>query len=310
MIDVSLRATGAECEVLDERVYCGRRGQLGLRLKSLACLLHLSVACSGQGPVAVPSVEIDPVQVVSGSPVQVTLTFSVLPTAGFDEDHLVFLHFLNSDGELMWTVDHYPPRPTSQWQPGDTIQYTKTILMPLCPYFGEAGVLVGLYSRDDGARLMLAGDEAGQRAYRVGRVRLLPPIRNTRFSYRSGWHPLESDSICMQWRWSEQASALVFDNPRQDARLYLALEHREVDDEKPRSLTVSVGDGIAARVEITNGYVVQEIPLTRSLLGDTDEVAVGLAVDRPFVPPALPGEENTDTRMLGVRVMGAYLLVG
>ena len=95
MIDVSLRATGAECEVLDERVNCGRRGQLGLRLKSLACLLHLSVACSGQGPVAVPSVEIDPVQVVSGSPVQVTLTFSVLPTAGFDEDHLVFLHFLN-----------------------------------------------------------------------------------------------------------------------------------------------------------------------------------------------------------------------
>jgi len=309
MIDVSLRATGAECEVLDERVSCGRRGQLGLGLKSFVCLLHLSVACSGQGPVAVPSVEIDPVQVVSGSPVQVTLTFSVLPTAGFDEDHLVFLHFLNSNGELMWTVDHYPPRPTSQWQPGDTIQYTKTILMPLCPYFGEAGVLVGLYSRDDGARLLLAGDEAGQRAYRVGRVRLLPPIRNTRLSYRSGWHPLESDSICMQWRWSEQTSALVFDNPRQDARLYLALEHREVDDDKPRNLTVSVGDGIAARVEITNGYVVQEIQLTRSLLGDSDEVAVGLEVDRPFVPPALPGEERTDTRMLGVRVVGAYLLV-
>ena len=102
----------------------------------------------------------------------------------------------------------------------------------------------------------------------------------------------------------------MFDNPRQDARLYLALEHRESVDGEQRRLTVSMGDRIAAQIEIRSGYEVQEIQLTRSLLGDADEVAVGLEVDYPFVPAVLSGEENTDDRVLGVRVMGAYLLVG
>ena len=304
---LSIGANGEESEGGDKSTTSVCRHRFCLYL---GIVLYLLPACSNSDPVAVPVFEIDPAEASIGSPVEVTLTFSVLPQVALETDYLVFLHFLTNDGELMWATDHYPPTPTSRWQPGETIQYTRTLLVPLCPYLGNAQVQVGLYSNSDGTRVMLEGDEVGARAYRVGDFRLLPPARNTRFSYRSGWHLLEYDSTCAQWRWSEEVGVMVFDNPRQDARLYLALEHRESVDGEQRRLTVSVGDRIVAQIAIRSGYEVQEIPLARSLFGDADEVAVGLEVDRPFVPAALPGEGNTDDRVLGVRVMGAYLLVG
>lgn len=302
-----MRANGEESERVDKLTTLVCRYRFSLYL---GIVLYLLPACSHSESVAVPVFEIDPVEASIGSPVEVTLTFSVLPKATLETDYLVFLHFLNNDGELMWATDHYPPRPTSRWQPGETIKYTRTLLVPLCPYLGQAQVQVGLYSSGDGTRVILDGDEVGERAYRVGDFRLLPPARNTRFSYRSGWHLLEYDSTCAQWRWSEEVGVMVFDNPRQDARLYLALEHRESVDGEQRRLTVSMGDRIAAQIEIRSGYEVQEIPLARSFFGDADEVAVTLEVDRPFVPTVLPGEESTDDRVLGVRVMGAYLSVG
>ena len=87
-------------------------------------LLLLSVACGSAEPVAVPSFETNTTQVPIGGPVEATLTFSVLPGAVFEEDYRVLLHFLSDDGELMWVADHDPPRPTTDWQPGGTVEYT------------------------------------------------------------------------------------------------------------------------------------------------------------------------------------------
>ena len=148
------------------------------------------------------------------------MTFAVLPNAVFDEDYRVFLHFLSDEAELMWAADHDPPRPTTEWTPGDPIEYTRTILVPLCPYLGDADVFMGLYSMEDGTRLRLAGDHVGQRSYRVGELSLLPPVENIRLAYRSGWYLLEYDSTCVRWRWSEKIGVIVFDNPRRDALLY------------------------------------------------------------------------------------------
>ena len=78
------------------------------------------------------------------------------------------VHVVDSDDEMMWTDDHNPPMPTSQWKPGQTIEYTHTIFIPVYPYVGEASIQLGLYSIANQKRLPLAGDDAGQRAYRVG----------------------------------------------------------------------------------------------------------------------------------------------
>ena len=278
-----------------------------LRGGALCVLVTLS-GCSGPVPLAAPALEIDATGVPTGSPFDATLTFFVLPNARFDEDYSVFMHFLSDDGELLWATDHYPPTPTSAWQPSSTVEYTRPILVPLCPYIGNTHVLIGLYSVEGGARLPLEGDDNGARAYRVGQLGLLPPAGNTRFSYRSGWHPLEYDSTCVRWRWSRQVGLIAFDNPRSDALLYLHLSHWGPPDE-PRTLSVSVGDRLADRFDLARGDVVHQIPLGAFLLGDTDEVELRLEVDRTFVPAELPGSDTPDTRVLGVRVLGAYLQV-
>ena len=171
-----------------------------------------------------------------GSPVEATLTFSVHPHAVFDEDYRVFLHFLNEDGELLWATDHDPPRQTTERKPGSTIEYTRTLLAPLCPYCGAADVDVGLYSMTDGTRLPLDGDHVGQLAHRVSALDLLLPAENIRFSYRSGWHLLESDATCMRWRWPEKGGVIVFDNPRRDSLRHLDGVEAWGDDRATRGL--------------------------------------------------------------------------
>ena len=281
-----------------------------LRAAALGVLLA-SVVCSSPGstePVAVPSFELNMTHVPIGSPIEATFTFFVLPNAVIDEDYRVFLHFLSDDGELIWAADHDPPRPTTEWKPGGTIEYTRTILVPPCSYRGDTNVSMGLYSMEDGTRLPLEADHAGQLAYHVGQLSLLPSTKHVRLLYRSGWHALEGDATCVRWRWSEKVGVIVFDNPQQDSRLYLNLDSGEDWDDQPRTLTVTVGDRLAARFEIVPGNVVHEIPLSASLFGGSNEVELRLEVDRTFVPADLPHSDNLDARVLGVRVLGAYLV--
>src|SRR5205814_5521817 len=54
-----------------------------------------------------------------------------------------------SDEQLIWTDDHNPPTPTTQWKPGQTVEYTRTIFIPVYPYVGEATLQVGLYRSEE-----------------------------------------------------------------------------------------------------------------------------------------------------------------
>ena len=277
---------------------------LGLLLGFTAC----SVSGSGE-PVAVVSFEIDTTHAPIGSPIEATFTFSVLPNAVFNEDYLVFLHVLNEDRELLWTDDHYPPRSTTQWKPGDTIEYTRTIMVPLSPYFGDVDVNMGLYSAEDGTRRPLDGEHIGQLAYRVGQMRLLPPAENVQLSYTSGWHPVGMMYPSGgQSRWSDKVGVILFENPRTDSLLYLSLGGFEGWNGEPRTLTISIDDRLVDHVKIvTSEDVLHKIPLSASLLGDTSEVELQLEVDRVFVPAEQPNSENVDDRTLGVRVLSAYI---
>ena len=77
-------------------------------------------------PVATPSFSVKQTRVPLGSPVEVTYKFVVEKNAPpIPEDFRVFVHFLDADNERMWTDDHDPPIPTTQWKPGQTIEYTQ-----------------------------------------------------------------------------------------------------------------------------------------------------------------------------------------
>src|SRR5687767_9877941 len=118
-------------------------------------------------PVATPSFSVNHTRVPLGSPVEVTYKFVVEKNAPpIPENFRVFVHFLDADNERMWTDDHDPPIPTTQWKPGQTIEYARTMFVPVYPYQGTTTVLMGLYSQKLDARLPLAGNNHGQRSYR------------------------------------------------------------------------------------------------------------------------------------------------
>ena len=73
-----------------------------------------------------PAVVISRTKVPLGTPVEMTYKFVVARDAKFTMDYHVMVHFGDQDDQLMYVDDHDPPKPTSQWKPGETIEYTRT----------------------------------------------------------------------------------------------------------------------------------------------------------------------------------------
>src|SRR5215203_7195566 len=138
---------------------------LSVRLMLSVLVVGASVSgCRQKEPdmpaVATPTVTFSRDRVALGSPVKVTYRFQVAANAAFDRDYWVFVHVLNPQGETLWNDDHLPATPTTQWKPGQTIEYARTVFVPNYPYIGEATVRIGLYSQADGKRLVLTAPEA------------------------------------------------------------------------------------------------------------------------------------------------------
>jgi hypothetical protein len=254
--------------------------------------------------VATPSFSIARERVAIGSPVELTYRFDVEPDAEFDGDYWVFVHVLDPDGERLWTDDHLPPTPTSQWKPGDTVEYTRTVFVPNYPYIGDAVVRLGLYSPETGRRLRLAGNEASRREYVVGRFRLLPQSENIFLIDKSGWHPAEvaADNPATEWRWTARRAVVSFRNPRADATLFLQYDARSDQFTPPQEVTVRSGEEVVASftAEAREPALVT-MPLSADQFGEGDMSEISIEVDRTF----RPGGE--DTRELGIRVFHIFL---
>src|SRR5215207_7720494 len=134
---------------------------------ALIVALLVSGGFAGCGPgeppapaVATPSVTLSRTKVPLGAPVDITYRFVVAPDApAFAENNRVFVHIVDTDEKLMWTDDHDPPTPTKEWKPGQTIEYVRTVFVPVRPYIGGASVHVGLYSPASQQRLALSGQD-------------------------------------------------------------------------------------------------------------------------------------------------------
>ena len=108
---------------------------------------------------------------------QVTLWWEAL--APLDRDYTVFVHLVDSDGQLIGTGDGPPLAggfPTRLWRTGDGVQDAHVISLGCLPSapsdlpMGEYTVMVGWYDPTTGARLpvMLGGERLPQDAVSVG----------------------------------------------------------------------------------------------------------------------------------------------
>src|SRR5688572_7952909 len=277
----------------------------------VACALLTLVSIAGcrkrepdMPPVATPNVTFARDRVAIGSPVKVTYRFQVAANARFDGDYWVFVHVLNPQGEQLWNDDHLPPTPTSQWKPGQTVEYTRTIFVPNYPHIGEAAVRIGLYSQADGKRLVLAAPEVSRREYVVAKLDLLPQSENVFLIYKDGWHPAEiaSENPMSEWQWTQKRASFSFRNPKKDANFYLDYDARSDLFTPPQQVTLRIGDTVlktfAADVKEKTLVIV---PITPAQFGDGEMVEMSIELDKTFKPG------GADPRELGIRVYHAFI---
>jgi hypothetical protein len=276
-------------------------------------LAGLAAACGGAAPdapaVATPEVTVAKDRVPAGSPVEITYRFTVAPDATFDGDYWVMMHVVDADGERMWGDDHQPPVPTSQWKPGQTVEYTRTVFAPIFPYIGEAGINVGLYMPATQVRLPLGGEHVGQRAYRVGSFQLLPQTDNLFTVFKEGWHPAEvaPEDTLIEWQWTKREATLAFRNPKKDAKFYLDLDNPATYAGAQR-VTVALGEQTVDEFTLQGGArTLRTVSLPAATLGAEDITELRITVDPPFTPAQTSGSNSTDPRELGVRVFHAFV---
>jgi hypothetical protein len=278
------------------------------RLPAFLCVL-LAAACSGkkttEPPVATPTVTFSKDKAAIGSPLKATYRFEVLPNATFDGDYVVFVHVLDPDGEKLWQDDHPPSVPTSQWKPGQVVEYSRLVFVPNYPYIGEAVVRIGLYNPANGKRLSLNATEASRQEYIAGKLQLLPQTENVFLIYKDGWHPQEVDpnNPAAEWQWMKKTGTISFRNPKRDATFYLEIDARVDLFNPPQQVVVKLGgQPIGSFAADSKDRLLKTFPITAAQFGSGDMAEITLEVDRAFTPSG-----GGDTRELGIRVFHAFI---
>jgi hypothetical protein len=266
----------------------------------------IAPACSRQTdeapPVATPTVTMSRDRVAIGSPVKFTYRFDVAQNAKIDGDYRVFVHVLDPDGEQLWVDDHSPSVPTSQWNGGQTVEYTRTVFVPNYPYIGEARVRVGLYS--DERRLPLSGNEVSRREYEVAKFQLLPQSENIFLIYKDGWHAAEVavDNPASEWQWTQKLATVSFKNPKKDATFYLEYDARVDLFSPPQQVVLRIGDQtIGSFAASSKERALLTFPISAAQFGTGEMAELAMEVDKTFKPG------GGDPRELGIRVFHAFI---
>ncbi len=259
--------------------------------------------------VATPSVTLNHDKAPLGSPIDITYKFVVANDAQFAEYYRVMVHVVDADDELIFAFDHNPKVPTSQWKPGQTIEYTKTEFIPIYPYVGEASIQVGLHSTVNQKRLPLAGEDVGQRAYKVARIQLQPQTENVFTVFKEGWHPAEvaEHNASVEWQWTKKAATLTFKNPKRDSVFYFDVDNPGSVFNEPQQVRITMNQQVVDEFTLQPKQPeLRKIPLRADQLGTGDVSELVVTVDKTYVP-AVVMSSSKDPRELGIRVFHAFV---
>jgi hypothetical protein len=224
------------------------------------------------------------------------------------KDYSLFVHFLDSHDALLFTDDHQPPEPTTSWKAGSTVEYKRTLFIPLYPYLGTASVKVGLYVPETGERLGLAGPGDGNQAYQVAQIELLDQKENIFLVYKEGWHQLENqpENRSVEWQWTKKEAVCSFRNPKRDSVLFLEADTNVNALEGPQQVAIWIGQNQIDSFPIEDrNQVLKKIPIPASALGEDDWVDLRIVNGQSFVPSAKG--LGADDRELGLRVYHLYV---
>jgi hypothetical protein len=288
----------------------------GIRAGCVLAALAVTLAGCGEPedttpPVGNLQVSLSRSKVALGSPIEVTYKFTVAPNAPAFGQRRVFAHFLDADDELMWTDDHDPPTPTSEWKPGQTIEYTRPMFIPTYPYVGAAKIVAGVYSPGTNERLKLSNEDRGDRSYKVVDFELLPQTENIFVIFKDGWHPAEVVSEGAgrtEWQWTKKDATIAFRNPKRDIVLVLQVDNPASNPNAAQNVAVQIGSQTIATIPLsTTAAPVLKYPITAAQLGTADMVEIKFTADKTFVPALEASMKSGDPRELGARFFHVFI---
>jgi hypothetical protein len=287
-----------------------KRASLLAALVSTVTFAACSEPQDNTPPVGSIAVTLSRTRVALGSPLEVTYKFTLAENAPPLGDRKVFVHFLDADDELMWTDDHEPVPPTTQWKAGQTVEYTRTMFVPNYPYVGLTKVIAGLYAIDKNERVKLSGEDRGDRSYPVAQLELLPQTENVFVIFKDGWHATEvaNSDRAVEWQWTKKEATIAFRNPRKDSILYLKVDNPGLKAGTQQELGIWNATDLLGTISVNKeDSQVQRFPLPAARLGTADMVELRLVPDHTFVPALEPGANSGDQRELGVRVFNLFV---
>ena len=250
-------------------------------------------------------------KVALGSPVEVTYKFTVAPNTPNLGQRRVFVHFLDADEELMWTDDHDPATPTSEWKPGQTVEYTRTMFIPSYPYVGAAKVVAGLYTPGTTERIKFSNEDRGDRSYKVVDFELLPQTENIFVIFKDGWHPAEvvtEGAGRTEWQWTKKEATIAFRNPKRDVTLVLQVDNPATGPSAAQQVTAMIGEQTITTIPLSaSSAQVLKYPVTAAQLGTGDMVELKFVVDKTFVPALESSMKSGDPRELGARFFHVFI---
>ena len=208
---------------------------------------------------------------------------------------------------MLWNDDHEPPVPTSQWKPGQTVEYTRTRFVPVVPYSGDATVEVGLYRRRRAACRCRAGcrriASRRPRAYKVATLEFLPRVRKhlRHLQDRLASGRVRSRRPDDSWKWTQKIGGLVASAiPSATSRCYSSTTRGRTSFAASRSRSPSVpaisSSGRSGRLR--SGVRLRRIPITAAQLGAERHGGFEDRGRPDFVPAKLPAG-GRDARELG-----------
>jgi hypothetical protein len=220
-------------------------------------------------------------------------------------DYLVFVHFVDAEGNIVAQDDHALPVPSSEWRSGRSVEYRRWFRF-LDPIDVEhVDVVVGLY--DDEGRASLR-DFARHDYAVVGRLEIRVDAGRGIPLRARGWYKLERSPTSSElWHWLGEQATVVFANPRRDAVLHIEASAPVPLLGSPQRVMVYLNEVEIANFEIsTEDRLRWRLPATAEELGEGEFVEFRIATALNVVSSeVIPG--SVSDRRLGLKVFYLHL---
>lgn len=270
----------------------------------LILVIFILNSCSRKGEI-IPAISLSKDVATMGSVLEAEYNFKVPPNAKIPEyDGIIFIHFIDPDNNIVFTDDHSPSTPTSQWKPNENYSYKRFIFVPSDILAGEYKIRLGIYDPSGkNERIPLNAKEIRDRSYELTKLTIKAPLWDLA-KFEEGWYETErsAEDPFIQWRWIQSKAIVYLLNPIKDTKLYLSLEaDPEYAPDKKIEATIKINDNEIDKILIEENKKIDKIiPISKDIAKTDKYMKCEINVSSTFVPNQV-GFSN-DNRELGIKV--------